>query len=222
MTHKSSAPSVEGFSRISFWREESVGVITLLAPGHIDNQLLDELIRVFSIASLDDMVSSVVITGSNYIFSRGIKVPDNKIYADLRDFYKRIQSLVLFWMALEKPIFSAVNGTVTNNGLALALLGDEVFYSENSKVVLDKEEPIVLLGSTTIPERIASQGGLLKIRGVETGKEGMMQEVFERTKQLQNISYQRVRRKKFPDLERILLQEEIDLLDFYLWCEGCK
>jgi hypothetical protein len=222
MTHKSSAPSVEGFKKISFWREETVGVVTLLSPGHIDNTLLEELIRVFSIAALDDQVSSVLLTGSNYIFSRGVSVPENKSYADLRDYYKRIQSLVLFWIALEKPIFTAINGTATNNGLSLALLGDETFFSENTKIVLDKEEPVLLLGSSTIPEKIVLKGGSLTVKGVETGKDSMMQDVFEKTKQLQNLSYNSVRRKKFPEFEKTLLQEEIDFLDYYLWCEGCK
>ncbi len=222
MTHKSSAPSVEGFKKISFWREETVGVVTLLSPGHIDNTLLEELIRVFSIAALDDQVSSVLLTGSNYIFSRGVSVPENKSYADLRDYYKRIQSLVLFWIALEKPIFTAINGTATNNGLSLALLGDETFFSENTKIVLDKEEPVLLLGSSTIPEKIVLKGGFLAVKGVETGKDSMMQDVFEKTKQLQNLSYNSVRRKKFPEFEKTLLQEEIDFLDYYLWCEGCK
>ena len=222
MTHKSSAPSVEGFSKISFWREDTVGVVSLLSPGHINNALLDELIRVFSIAALDDKVSSILITGSNYVFSRGLDVPENRAYADMRDYYNRIQSLALFWVSLEKPIFSAINGIATNNGLSLALLADEVFYSSNSKFVLDKEEPTILLGSTTIPDKILLPSGDLKIRGIEVKKEEMMEEVFEKTKQLQNILYHRVRRKRFQNIDQILLQEEIDFLDFYLWCEGCK
>ncbi|MGC8562121.1 MAG: enoyl-CoA hydratase/isomerase family protein [Thermoplasmata archaeon] len=222
MTHRPSAPTVEGFHKISFWREESVGVVTLLSPCYIENTMLEEMIRVFSIAAVDDKVSSILITGSNYIFSRGIQLPENRKYAELRDFYKRIQSLVLFWISLEKPIFTAINGTATNNGLAFALLGDEIFYSDNSKIVLDKEEPIMLMGCSTIPEKIVMQGDTLKVRGIETGRDTMMQEVFEKVKNLQKISYHRVRKNRFPELEKTLLQEEIDFLDFYLWCEGCK
>ncbi len=221
MTHKSSAPTVDGFRKISFWREESVGVITILAPGHIDNDMLDEMIRVLSIAAVDEKVTSVLLTGSNYIFSRGLKVPGSRIYADFRDYYRRIQSFLLFFMALEKPIFSAINGTVTNNGLSLALLADEVFYSDNSKIILDNEEPTVLMGTVTVPERIRMVDGELKIDGIETGKESMMEDAFKRTKQLQNVSFHRARRKRFPETERVLLQEELDFLDFYLWCEGC-
>jgi hypothetical protein len=222
MTHKSSAPSVEGFSKVSFWREDTVGVVSLLSPGHINNALLDELIRVFSIAALDDKVSSILITGSNYVFSRGLAIPENRAYADMRDFYNRIQSLVLFWISLEKPIFSAINGIATNNGLSLALLADEVFYSANSKFVLDKEEPTILLGSTTIPDKVLLPAGDLKIKGIEVKKEEMMEDVFEKTKKLQSILYHRARRKRFQNIDQVLLQEEIDFLDFYLWCEGCK
>ncbi len=219
MTHKSSAPTVEGFSKISFWREESVGVVTLLAPGLIDNTMLEEMIQVLSIAAVDDKVSSVLVTGSNFIFSKGLSVPKNRIYAELREYYKRIESFVLFWMGLEKPIFSAINGTATNNGLSLALLADEVFYSDNSKIIIDKDEPMLLLGSISIPEKISVENGTLTVDGIGTAKESMMEEVFEKTKRLENISYYRTRRKRFTDLERVLLQEEIDFLDFYLWCE---
>ena len=222
MAQTSSAPTVEGFHKISFWREESVGVVTILSPGYIENALLEEMIRVFSIAAMDDKVSSILITGSNYIFSRGIKIPESRTYADLRDYYNRVKSFVLFWIALEKPIFTAINGTATNNGLSLALLGDEVFHSENSKIVLDKEEPVMLMGSSTIPERVALQGDSLKVKGIEAGKDVMMQEVFEKVKGLQKITYHRARKNRFPDFEKILLQEQIDFLDFYLWCEGCK
>ena len=222
MAQTSSAPTVEGFHKISFWREESVGVVTILSPGYIENALLEEMIRVFSIAAMDDKVSSILITGSNYIFSRGIKIPESRTYADLRDYYNRVKSFVLFWIALEKPIFTAINGTATNNGLSLALLGDEVFHSENSKIVLDKEEPVMLMGSSTIPERVALQGDSLKVKGIEAGKDAMMQEVFEKVKGLQKITYYRARKNRFPDFEKILLQEQIDFLDFYLWCEGCK
>lgn len=222
MTHRSSAPSVEGFHRLSFWREESVGVISLLSPGLIDNEMMEELIRVFTTAAMDDAVSSLLITGTNYVFSRGIKIPEARNYADLRDFYKRVQSLTLFWVALEKPIFTAINGTATNNGVALALLGDEVFVSGNSKIVLDDDEPIMFMGSITIPERVVFKDGVYGIRGFETDKESMMERVFELSKKLGKISFHKARKKKFPDMEKILLQEEIDYLDFYLWCEGCK
>ncbi len=222
MTHRSSAPSVEGFHKLSFWREESVGVISLLSPGLIDNEMMEELIRVFTTAAMDDAVSSLLITGTNYVFSRGIKIPESRNYADLRDFYKRVQSLTLFWVALEKPVFTAINGTATNNGVALALLGDEVFISANSKIVLDDDEPIMFMGSITIPERVLFKDGVYAVRGFETDKESMMERVFELSKKLGKIGFHRARKKKFPDMERILLQEEIDYLDFYLWCEGCK
>lgn len=222
MTHQSKAPSVDGFTKLSFWREESVGVMAILSPGHIDNVLLDELIRVLSIAAVDDNVSSLIVTGSNYIFSRGIAVPQNKTYPELRDYYKRIQTLVLFMAALEKPIFSAINGTATDNGLSLALLGDEVFVSENSKIILDKEEPMLFMGSLTIPQRIEVIEGTIRVKGINVEKENMMLEVFQKSKTLSTVNYHRLRKQRLQNLEETLLKEEIDFLDFYLWCEGCK
>jgi hypothetical protein len=222
MTQQSKAPSVEGFKKLSFWREESVGIVTFLSPGLMDYGLLEELIQVFSIAAVDDKVSSLILTGSNFNFSKGIVVPENRSYADLRDYYKRVQSLVLFWVSLEKPIFSALNGTATNNGVSIALLADEVFLSENSRVILNEEEPTIFLGSLTIPQRVISVGDSLRIKGVEVGKENMMEDVFNRSKLLRKLGYHRSRRQKFPELDRTLLQEEIDFLDFYLWCEGCR
>jgi hypothetical protein len=222
MTHQSKAPSVEGFKKLSFWREESVGIVTFLSPGWIDSGLLEELIQVFSIAAVDDKVSSLILTGSNFIFSRGIVIPENRTYPDLRDYYKRVQSLVLFWISLEKPIFSAINGTATNNGVSIALLADEVFHSENSKIMIDEVEPTMFLGNLTIPQKVILEDNSLRVKGIEVGKENMMEDVFEKSKLLQRLGYHRFRRQRFPDLEQMLLREEIDFLDFYLWCEGCK
>ncbi|MEM3246296.1 MAG: enoyl-CoA hydratase/isomerase family protein, partial [Thermoplasmatales archaeon] len=147
MPNIASAPSVDGFKKTSFWREGNTGIITILSPGLIDNDLLDELIKILSIAAVDDNIKSVLLTGTNYIFSKGLSLPQNRTYADLRDYFKRIMSLVLFWTSLEKPIFTAINGSAINNGVSLSLLADVVFYSENTKLVLNDEEPILFLGS---------------------------------------------------------------------------
>lgn len=221
MSNRSEAPSVEGFRRVSFWREESIGVVTLLPPGLIDNQLMEELVRVFSIAAIDDKVSSLLLTGSNYVFSKGLSLPENRSYADLRDYYKRAQSLVLFWISLEKPIFSAINGTTKNNGLSLALLADTVFYSGNSKFSLDDEEPTIFLGSLTIPQKISTEGDKLSLNGIRVQEDEMMKEVFEKSKNLQKIRFHRFRRSRLSNFEMAILQEELDFLDYYLWCEGC-
>ncbi|MEM1613798.1 MAG: enoyl-CoA hydratase/isomerase family protein [Thermoplasmatales archaeon] len=222
MPNIASAPSVDGFKKTSFWREGNTGIITILSPGLIDNDLLDELIKILSIAAVDDNIKSVLLTGTNYIFSKGLSLPQNRTYADLRDYFKRIMSLVLFWTSLEKPIFTAINGSAINNGVSLSLLADVVFYSENTKLVLNDEEPILFLGSVNIPAKLNVSGERLEPVGIEVGADNAMGEVIKKVNDMQNIPYDKKRKVALSNIEVILLREEISFLDFYLWCEGCK
>ncbi|MEL9914668.1 MAG: enoyl-CoA hydratase/isomerase family protein [Thermoplasmatales archaeon] len=222
MPNIASAPSVDGFKKTSFWREGNTGIITILSPGLIDNDLLDELIKILSIAAVDDNIKSVLLTGTNYIFSKGLSLPQNRTYADLRDYFKRIMSLVLFWTSLEKPIFTAINGSAINNGVSLSLLADVVFYSENTKLVLNDEEPILFLGSVNIPAKLNVSGERLEPVGIEVGADNAMGEVIKKVTDMQNIPYDKKRKVALSNIEVILLREEISFLDFYLWCEGCK
>ncbi|MEM3271715.1 MAG: enoyl-CoA hydratase/isomerase family protein [Thermoplasmatales archaeon] len=222
MPNIASAPSVDGFKKTSFWREGNTGIITILSPGLIDNDLLDELIKILSIAAVDDNIKSVLLTGTNYIFSKGLSLPQNRTYADLRDYFKRIMSLVLFWTSLEKPIFTAINGSAINNGVSLSLLADVVFYSENTKLVLNDEEPILFLGSVNIPAKLNVSGERLEPVGIEVGADNAMGEVIKKVTDMQNIPYDKKRKVALSNIEVILLREEISFLDFYLWCEGCE
>ncbi|MEM0128379.1 MAG: enoyl-CoA hydratase/isomerase family protein [Thermoplasmatales archaeon] len=221
MPNIASAPSVDGFKRTSFWREGKTGIITILSPGLIDNDLLDELIKIFSIAALDDNVKSIVLTGTNYVFSKGLALPPNRSYADLRDYYKRIQGIVLFLTSLEKPVFSAINGTAINNGVSLSLLADVVFYSDNTKLVLNDEEPTIFLGSITIPTKIDVTSENPNPIGIKVSSENTMGDIMKKVGDIQAIPYDQRRKNLFQNIETVLLKEEISFLDFYLWCEGC-
>ncbi|MEM0129999.1 MAG: enoyl-CoA hydratase/isomerase family protein [Thermoplasmatales archaeon] len=222
MPNIASAPTVDGFKKTSFWRERNTGIITILSPGLIDNDLLDELIRILSIAAVDDNIKSILLTGTNYIFSKGLSLPQNRSYADLRDYFKRIMSLVLFWASLEKPVFSAINGSAINNGVSLSLLADVVFYSENTKLVLNDEEPVLFLGSVNIPAKLNVTGERLEPVGIKVGADNAMGEVIKKVTDIQNIPYDKRRKGALSNIEVILLREEISFLDFYLWCEGCE
>ncbi|MEM3224814.1 MAG: enoyl-CoA hydratase/isomerase family protein, partial [Thermoplasmatales archaeon] len=212
MPNIASAPSVDGFKKTSFWREGNTGIITILSPGLIDNDLLDELIKILSIAAVDDNIKSVLLTGTNYIFSKGLSLPQNRTYADLRDYFKRIMSLVLFWTSLEKPIFTAINGSAINNGVSLSLLADVVFYSENTKLVLNDEEPILFLGSVNIPAKLNVSGERLEPVGIEVGADNAMGEVIKKVTDMQNIPYDKKRKVALSNIEVILLREEISFL----------
>ncbi len=215
------APKVDGYSKISFWREGPVGIVTILSPGTIDKSLVHELISVLSIAAVDYSVKSLVLTGSNFIFSKGLSLPQSRTYADLRDYYESLKNLILFFISLEKPIFAAINGTAINNGLFLALLCDEVFHSENSKIVIDDKEPHLLLSSITLPLKISSNGEGIVLKGIKVDADDMMKLVLANAKELTVVPYHRKRRFDLTGFENMILQEEIDFLDFYLWCQGC-
>jgi hypothetical protein len=222
MVNYARAPDVDGFKRISFWREGEIGIITLLPPGTIDKMSIAEFIQAISIADNDDKVRALVVTGSNYVFSKGLSLPENITYADLRDYYDSVKALAVFLISLEKPIFSAVNGTASNNGLALALLCDEVFYSDNTKITLTDDEPRILLSSISYPRLLRSSGNGLRIEGVKLSESNMMKDVMDISENLLRIPYHIARKERFKGFETVLLQEEIDFLDFYLWCEGCR
>lgn len=222
MTVGSRAPTIEGFSKISFWREETTGIITLLSPGTFDQRMISEMIKSLSIAAVDDKVKSILITGSNFVFSKGLELPKNSGYADLRSYYDNLRSLVLFILSIEKPIFSAINGSVMNNGVSFALLSDLILISEETKVTIDGKEPMVFLYSLSAPKKIRINDGKLTLKGSILKSANMMKESLEIARLLEDIPYARERRFSFNGFETIMLQEEIDFLDYYLWCEGKK
>ncbi|MEM4950425.1 MAG: hypothetical protein QXS75_03735, partial [Thermoplasmatales archaeon] len=105
---------------------------------------------------------------------------------------------------------------------SLSLLADVVFYSENTKLVLNDEEPILFLGSVNIPAKLNVSGERLEPVGIEVGADNAMGEVIKKVTDMQNIPYDKKRKVALSNIEVILLREEISFLDFYLWCEGCK
>jgi len=222
MTTGSRAPQVDGYSKISFWREKNIGIISLLSPGTFNLDTISELIKSLSIAAVDDNVRSILITGSNYSFSRGLDIPTGYLYADLRNYYESIKGLILFMISLDKPIFASINGSAINNGISFALLADEVFVSDNTKLTFDQNEPLIFLYSITAPKRLRLEDKKISINGINVDKDEMMRESLEISETIAQIPYQRDRRYRFNGFESILIQEELDFLDFYLWCEGKK
>ncbi len=222
MTIGSKAPNVDGFSKISFWREKDVGIISLLSPGTFGLGTLSELIKSLSIAAVDDNVKSILFTGSNYSFSKGLDIPSGYIYADLRNYYESIKGLILFFISIEKPIFASVNGSAINNGVSFALLADEIFLSENTKITIDENEPMIFLYSVTSPKKLKIENKKITIEGISVNSDEMMKDSLEIANTLSKIPYHRDRRYKFNGFENALIQEELDFLDYYLWCEGKK
>ena len=103
-------PKVDGFSKISFWREEEIGIIALLYPGKLGKDTVEELIKAISLASVDDKISGLVITGTNGYFSEGLLVPQRIAYADFKDCYQTLMNLIFVILSFDKPLISLVAG----------------------------------------------------------------------------------------------------------------
>jgi Enoyl-CoA hydratase/carnithine racemase len=97
-------PKVDGFSKISFWREEEIGIIALLYPGKLGKDTVEELIKAISLASVDDKISGLVITGTNGYFSEGLLVPQRIAYADIRDYYQTLMNLIFVILSFDKSL----------------------------------------------------------------------------------------------------------------------
>lgn len=214
------APRVEGFDKVTFWREGSVGIIALLYPGVLDLKAADELTKSLSIAAFDDKIESIVITGTNNSFSEGIKPPDRLSYADFRDFYDHVRNIILIILSLEKPIFSFVGNRIKNNGLSLALMADRVISTEQTKIIWDGKEPYLFLSTITFPMKLFYKDGKTFINSILVSEDRALEETLEIAKSITPMVNPSSRKFLFNNFEKIILEEEIKFLDFYLWCEN--
>ncbi len=214
------APRVEGFDKVTFWREGNVGIIALLYPGLLDLSAIDELTKALSTAAFDDKVESIILTGTNNNFSEGIKPPDRLSYADFRDFYDHIRNIILIALSLEKPIFSFVGGRLKNNGLSLALLTDKVISTEETKIIWDNREPNLFLSTITFPMKLYYEKSKIFVDSIMVSEDKALEETLEITKSLAPFINPSSRRYLFNNFEKVILEEEIKFLDFYLWCEN--
>lgn len=139
---------VDGYSSISFWREDEIGVIVLrtgddsmLNTGHVS-----ELITSLGTAAMDDNVRAVAITGINLRFAKGLDL-DNS--ADLDNIMQYGQALLSLVYSIEKPIFTIIGGEAIDAGYEIALMGDVLLASRNNEVGFNKSYTFMLGGSIT-------------------------------------------------------------------------
>jgi len=212
-------PKVEGFSKISFWREEEIGIIALLYPGKLGKDTVEELIKAISLASVDDKISGLVITGTNGYFSEGLLVPQRIAYADFRDYYQTLMNLIFVILSFDKPMISLVAGKAKNNGISLALLSDQIIVSENSKFIWDNNEPFVLLSTISFKDRVKIEGNGLQVQSLTVKDENALGDGFNLSKSIVKMINPNSRKYRYSGYDRLILEEEINFLDFYLWCE---
>jgi len=214
-------PKVDGFSKISFWREEEIGIIALLYPGKLGKDTVEELIKAISLASVDDKISGLVITGTNGYFSEGLLVPQRIAYADFRDYYQTLMNLIFVILSFDKPLISLVAGKAKNNGISLALLSDQIIVSENSKFIWDNNEPFVLLSTISFKDRVKIEGNGLYVQSLTVKDENALGDGFNLSKSIVKMINPNSRKYRYSGYDRLILEEEINFLDFYLWCEKC-
>jgi len=212
-------PKVDGFSKISFWREEEIGIIALLYPGKLGKDTVEELIKAISLASVDDKISGLVITGTNGYFSEGLLVPQRIAYADFRDYYQTLMNLIFVILSFDKPLISLVAGKAKNNGISLALLSDQVIVSENSKFIWDNNEPFALLSTINFKDRVKIEGNGLYVQSLTVKDENALGDGFNLSKSIVKMINPNSRKYRYSGYDRLILEEEINFLDFYLWCE---
>jgi Enoyl-CoA hydratase/carnithine racemase len=214
-------PKVDGFSKISFWREEEIGIIALLYPGKLGKDTVEELIKAISLASVDDKISGLVITGTNGYFSEGLLVPQRIAYADFRDYYQTLMNLIFVILSFDKPLISLVAGKAKNNGISLALLSDQIIVSENSKFIWDNNEPFVLLSTISFKDRVKIEGNGLHVQSLTVKDENALGDGFNLSKSIVKMINPNSRKYRYSGYDKVILEEEVNFLDFYLWCEKC-
>ncbi len=106
--------------------------------GNVFNlRAIEELIRIFEDIENDDNIHAVIITGERTVFSIGgdleyIKSFNN--YAEVDQFFKKMDYLLLKLFSFEKILISAINGHCIGLGFLIALCSDYIICFDNKKI----------------------------------------------------------------------------------------
>lgn len=122
-------------------RDGGVLLIRLARPqarNAIDVATAEALIELFRAASTGSATRAVVLTGSGRDYCTGAdlagsKTPDDFTTLDYRFATDRYRDLFQALWELERPVVSAVNGTVAGAGWMYALMGDLVVADEAAR-----------------------------------------------------------------------------------------
>ncbi|MCL4350725.1 MAG: enoyl-CoA hydratase-related protein [Candidatus Thermoplasmatota archaeon] len=139
----SKAPKVVGYKEISFWQEDSIGVIAIFSgpDGLASMDFFEEFLKAVTLAITDEKVKFLVITGTDDIFFRGIRGVD---YTNIKSYLELTSAIASFLSTMVKPVISIINGKAENLGVELALLSDIIIARKDAEIVLsDNFEPIM-------------------------------------------------------------------------------
>ncbi|MEU3270984.1 enoyl-CoA hydratase-related protein [Saccharomonospora sp. NPDC006951] len=131
-----------GYENILVTRSGSVLTLTLNRPERfnaVDNDLHEELARIFTDVAQDEAASVVVLTGAGRAFCAG-----GDIKAILEDTEKNgpgqyldmtsAKRIIFSLLDLEKPIIAKVNGHAMGLGATLALFCDIIYMADDARI----------------------------------------------------------------------------------------
>ncbi len=137
---------VKGFNSITFWQEDSIGLIVIKSDrnGNIQTNTLNELMQSLAIAAADEKVKYIGLTGINSVFAKDIYFKPEE---SIKEALETMLSYSLFSSGVQKPIISLINGDAINIGFEIALLSDIIISSSKAKCGFAKDYTCLMGGS---------------------------------------------------------------------------
>ncbi len=129
------------YRRISFERQDAVGLVTLDRPERanaIDRTMLAELNAVCDAVEADESLRALVLTGAGGAFSSGFDLKEQAAappegVAQWRDVLRDDFDTVMRFWHLSKPTIAAVRGPALAGGCELALACDVTIATEDAR-----------------------------------------------------------------------------------------
>ncbi|WP_411790191.1 enoyl-CoA hydratase/isomerase family protein [Halobacillus rhizosphaerae] len=130
---------MEGFHTIQYKKSKGVALIVISRPGAFNaftEQMNKELIRAMKMASKDEEIRVIGITGEGKAFCAGEDLGGIDENTNHESFLrKRYHPMMKAIKVTPKPIVALVNGTAAGAGMSLALAADFRLVKENAKFV---------------------------------------------------------------------------------------
>ncbi|MHA1113586.1 MAG: enoyl-CoA hydratase/isomerase family protein [Alphaproteobacteria bacterium] len=129
------------YEAIAVTRKGRVLTLTMNRPdtlNAIDNQLHDELSRIFYDVAEDRETDIVVLTGAGKAFSAGGDMEALQSWIDEPVRFEQVifeaKKIIFGILDLEKPVIARVNGPAVGLGCTLALFADIVIAAESARI----------------------------------------------------------------------------------------
>lgn len=203
--------TTKGFSQISFWKEENIGLIVLRSDsrGFCSQNLIKELLEVVSIGYMDDSLDTLAFTGLNNFFLSEILIDDQK--ESLEEFFEMLHTFIRTIASINKPLFSVINGNATGIGYEFALLTDVLIASDGVMVGFPSHYRFVSLGSLSC-QRFGPQTVSRAMEGKNVDftfpYDDFLADAKHKIHELEGIDYALVRKHRLANFELAMLTEK--------------